>query len=203
MKNLNHKDTVVLIHGLGGNRMDMWPIGRRLKQLGFKVQNWGYRSIGNRIERHADRLGNKFAELDRQTIGRIHLVTHSMGGIITRKMLANQSFDNIGRVIMLAPPNKGSHVARKLTPFIGWLSPSLSQLSDSTDSFVKRLPNSLKKANLEFGIVESTKDRVIVQGGVHLDGLSGYARVDGHHGFLPWYSETIRLVENFLIHGKF
>ena len=126
-----------------------------------------------------------------------------MGGIIARKMLAEHEFVNIGRVVMVAPPNQGSHAARKLTRYIGWLSPSLNQLSDSQNSFVNQLPNSLKDHGIEFAIIESTKDRVIVQGGVHLDGYRDYARVDGHHGFLTWHRETIRLVENFLVHGEF
>jgi hypothetical protein len=118
-------------------------------------------------------------------------------------MFAQNDFANIGRVVMLAPPHQGSHVARKLTRYIGWLSPSLQQLSDCEDSFVNGLPNSLEQKDIEFAIVEATKDRVIVQGGVHLDGYRDYAQVEGHHGVLTWYSETIRLVENFLVHGEF
>ena len=96
--------------------------------------------------------------------GQLHLVTHSMGGIIARTMFADFEFQNLGRVVMLAPPHRGSHMARKLTPLVGWLSPSLEQLSDSADSFVNRLPNTLKQKEIEFGIIESTKDRVIEQG---------------------------------------
>lgn len=200
----HENDIVVLVHGLGGSRFDMWPISRRLKQLGFRIHNWGYWSIGNRIETHAERLATDLIELDGQkSNGRIHLVTHSMGGIIARQMFSDVTIQNLGRVVMLAPPHQGSHVARKLERYIGWLTPSLQQLSDSESSFVKQLPNSLKQQGIEFGIVESTKDRVIARGGVNLDGRRDYARVDGHHGVLTWYSETIRLVENFLVHGEF
>ena len=200
----HHPDYAILVHGLGGSRLDMLPIKRRLKQLGYKVRNWGYRSLGNRVETHAQRLGIELEMLDRQiSTGQFHLVTHSMGGIIARRMFADFDFESIGRVVMLAPPHRGSHVARKLSPFIGWLTPSLGQLSDSADSFVNQLPNTLKDRGIDFGIVESVKDRVIVQGGVHLDGYCDYARVDGHHGILTWYSDTIRLVENFLVQGRF
>ena len=202
MKHQN--EIVVLVHGLGGSRIQMWPIARRLKRLGYEVRNWGYRSLGNRVETHAKRLGMELTTLDSQVSGsKIHLVTHSMGGIIARTMFADFEFQNLGRVVMLAPPHRGSHVARKLTPYIGWLTPSLSQLSDSLDSFVNQLPNTLTQKGIEFGIVESTKDRVISQGGVHLEGYRDYANVAGHHGVLTWYRDTIRLVEDFLAQGKF
>ena len=61
------------------------------------------------------------------------------------------------------------------------------------------LPNSFEQKGIEVAIVESTKARVIVQGGLHLDGYGDYARVDGHHGVLNWYSKTIQLVEDLLI----
>ncbi|MFT5303359.1 MAG: triacylglycerol lipase [Mariniblastus sp.] len=202
MTHLN--DTVILIHGLGGSRIDMWPIARRLKRLGYNVRCWSYRSLGNRVETHAQRLGTDLSELDHQiSNGQFHLVTHSMGGIIARTMFAQWEFENLGRMVMLAPPNQGSHTARKLAPFIGWLTPSLEQLSDSSDSFVNQLPNTLMQRGIEFGIVESTKDRVIVQGGVHLEGFQDYARVAGHHGVLTWYADTIRYVVDFLSQGEF
>ncbi len=78
---MQKNETVVLVHGLGGSRVDMWPISRRLKRLGFNVRNWGYRSIGNRIETHAQRLGLELSALDDDK-NRFHLVTHSMGGLV-------------------------------------------------------------------------------------------------------------------------
>ena len=197
-------DIVVLVHGLGGSRLDMWPLARQLRRRGYAVRNWGYRSVGQRIETHAARLAKDLAAIDADmSAGKIHLVTHSMGGIITRTMFAKHDIENIGRVVMLAPPHQGSHAARRLVPYVGWLTPSLKQLSDDEDSFVNQLPNSLQHSGIEFGIIESTKDRVIAQGGVLLDGYRDYARVEGHHGVLAWYPQTMKLAENFLAMGKF
>jgi pimeloyl-ACP methyl ester carboxylesterase len=197
-------DTVVLVHGLGGSRLDMWPIGRRLRQSGCELRNFGYVSLGYGIEVHVRRFGHQLKSLDQDCDGsRFHLVTHSMGGIIARAILARHRFHHLGRVVMLAPPHRGSHVARKLAPWLGWLVPGLQQLSDAADSFVNRLPNSLLQQNIEFGIVEAGKDRVIAPGGVHLPGLRDLAVVSGHHGILPWYPETARLVHNFLSYGAF
>ena len=203
-RTVNKNDIVVLVHGLGGSRLDLWPLGRQLKRCGYQVRHWVYRSFRNRIEKHADRLANDLIALDADlSDGKIHLVTHSMGGIIARAMFANHTIENLGRVVMLAPPHRGSHVARKLAPYLGWLTPSLLQLSDGEDSFANQLPNSFMAKGIEFGIVEATKDRVIAQGNVLLDGYRDYASVTGHHGVLAWYPQTIQLAENFLIHGRF
>ncbi len=126
-----------------------------------------------------------------------------MGGIITRTMLSQVQLDNLDRVVMLAPPHQGSHAARKLSPFFGWLTPSLKQLSDAPDSFVRNLPNPFENNQFDFGIVEAKKDRVIERGNVLLEGYRDYAEVRGHHGILTWYSNTIQLVDNFLNHGCF
>ena len=197
-------DIVVLVHGLAGTPIDMWRVARALKRKGYTVHNCWYRTFGRGIESHAQWLGEKLKELDETATGRkIHVVTHSMGGIILRKTLAESEFQNIGRVVMLAPPHRGSHAARTLAPYLGWLTPSLLQLSDVGDSFVNQLPNSFERKGVEFGIVESTKDRVIAQGNVLLDGYQDYARVAGQHGFFAWYADTIRQVEAFLADGKF
>ena len=162
---MSPRKTVVLIHGLGGSRLDMWPISKRLRNAGFVTKNWGYRSIGNRIETHAQRLTEFLSELKCPT--GFHLVTHSMGGIIARAAWAKHPSFHLERMVMLAPPHRGSHVARKLAPLFGWLTPSLKQLSDDQGSFVNRLPNPFLKSAIEFGIVESTKDRVIRPGERH------------------------------------
>ena len=197
-------ETVILIHGLGGTGLDMWPIARKLKRLGYVVRNWTYRSVGKRIETHAERLVSELETLDVELHqGRFHLVTHSMGGIIARTAMAQGQFEKLGRVVMLAPPHQGSHAARMLAPYFGWLSPSLGQLSDHSDSFVKSLTNPFAEQGIEFGIIEATKDRVIAAGAVHLDGYQDFASVNGHHAILTWYPQTTRFIENFLAHGRF
>ena len=199
-----NKEVVVLVHGLAGSRLDMWPISRRLRRVGFETTTWSYRSIGNDIKTHGLRLSETLSSIDSQVQdGRFHLVTHSMGGIIARTVFERMQFRNLGRVVMLAPPHHGSHAARKLAPYFGWLTPSLQQLSDAPDSFVNKLPNSMLEHRIEFGIVEASKDRVIANDSVSLDGFRDFAKVDGHHGVLTWYPQTIRFVESFLIHGSF
>ena len=200
-------ETVVLVHGLAGSRLDMFRVSKRLKKVGFSVENWGYWSLNTSIQVHADRLAEKVLALQNSpSVEKLHLVGHSMGGIIIRTMLAGGSVDQVSklsRVIQLAPPNCGSHVATKFVPYAGWLTPSLGELSDRPDSFVNRLPNSFKDRGLEFGVVEATKDRVIRPDCVPLEGQRDFARVVGHHGILTWYPQTGELIERFLLTGSF
>lgn len=201
-------ETVVLVHGLAGSRLDMLFLAKRLRSLGFNVENWGYWSLNTSIQTHADRLAAALKRLENSdSVERIHLVGHSMGGIIIRAAMeehhdAGQG-SKIQRAILLAPPNRGSHVATKLDPWLGWLAPSLSELSDRDESFVNQLPNSLRDSRLEFGVVEATKDRVIRPDCVQLDGQTDFAKIEGHHGILTWYPKTGQLVEHFLLTGQF
>jgi len=204
----HQSETVVLVHGLAGSRLDMITLASGLKRTGFTVENWGYWSLNTSIRTHAKRLAEKIQTLAAaDSVDQIHLVGHSMGTIIIRAMLANHYREEwsrkLSRAILLAPPNRGSFVATSFTPWMGWLSPSLSELSDRPDSFVNQLPNSLKNRHLEFGIIEASKDRVIRPECVQLDGQADFARIEGHHGILTWYPQTRELVTQFLLSGKF
>ena len=195
---------VLLLHGLGGSKLDMWPISRRLKRSGFNVNNWGYRSLGNSIDTLADRLNRELDENKKiQLADRLHFVTHSMGGIILRVLLNQIDIKNLGRVVMLAPPHKGSHTARWLAQYIGWTTPSLKQLSDESDSYVNSLPNPFLSKQIEFAIIAAGKDRVVAPGSIYLEGCTDIATVKSHHGLLTWYPKTQQLIIDFLHQGGF
>jgi len=71
------------------------------------------------------------------------------------------------------------------------------------DGFVNRLPGRLSSENVEFGIIDAARDRVIAPGFTALSGCLEQTVVCGQHAILPWYRDTIRLVETFLLHGSF
>ena len=204
----HQSETVILVHGLAGSRLDMILLSRRFKRIGYAVENWGYWSLNTSIQTHAKGLAQVVqAVAASNSVNRIHLVGHSMGAIVIRAMLANHFRDEwaskLSRAILLAPPNRGSYIATHFAPWLGWLTPSLAELSDHPDSFVNRLPNSLQLRKLEFGVIEASKDRVIRPDCVQLEGQADFARIEGQHGLLTWYRQTLELVEQFLRSGKF
>ena len=152
---------ILLVHGLASAPLILAPLARELRTLGYaNVVNWSYPSVTRTIASHRDRLRAKLEEMASDSaIRQVHLVTHSMGGILARHALADQPrLDGLGRIVMLCPPNGGSRVAANIAKVAGWLCTPLGQLSDEPESFVNSLPNDLP---YEVGIVAARRDRVV------------------------------------------
>ena len=195
-------ERVILLHGLAAHRVVMTRLARRLGRDGFEVHNWGYPSVRAPIARHASRLRSELEIWDQSLeVSRIHLVTHSMGSIITRCALSTFVPSKLGRIVMLGPPNGGSHAARRLAPWLGWLCPPLRELSDDPSSWVNQLPNPV--ALPAVGIVAAERDRVVARNCTRLLDQLDWIMLPGHHGMLPWRSETATQVISFLRQGTF
>jgi len=194
------KETVVLVHGLAAPRWVMSPLGRFLGCSGFGVVNWGYASIRRSIEWHGEALRERLEQLVNSSVDRCHLVTHSMGSIVARCALAGGGRPNVGRVVMLAPPNHGSHVARRLAPYLGFACQPLRQLSDDSASFVRGLP---QPDALEIGIIAAASDAVVPLASTRLACQRDHIVLPGRHGLLPLRPDTARQVLTFLREGRF
>ena len=192
---------VVLLHGLAANRLVMIRLSKFLDDHGYETANWGYRSIRGSIASHARAVQRKLDELvanGRHDV--IHIVTHSMGGIVARRAIALARPANLGRLVMLGPPNRGSHVARRLARPLGRICPALVELSDSPHSYVNELG---ELSDLEHGIIAAAEDRVVKLQSTFLASQSDHIILPGRHGMLPWRRDTAQQVIHFLRCGKF
>jgi pimeloyl-ACP methyl ester carboxylesterase len=189
------------VHGLAAHRVIMSALERHLRSTYASVTNWGYSSLWSRIECHGKALAKKLHELDRQGgIEQIHLVTHSMGGIIARLALAERVPKKIGKLVMLAPPNRGSRVARWLSPVLGLICPPLVQLSDHCKSFVACLP---PVEGIHVGVIAAASDQLVDEPLTHLENEADHVVVPGFHSSLLFRPETARQVAHFLERGRF
>ncbi|MGA7105828.1 MAG: alpha/beta fold hydrolase [Candidatus Deferrimicrobiaceae bacterium] len=103
--NTDHTDAVVLLHGLGGKDWNLRYLGRRFDRAGLAVQYHHYPSRTGNLEEIARGL----AETVTRTEGRkVHLLGHSLGGIVIAKMLETTPPVNVGRVAFLGCPIGGS-----------------------------------------------------------------------------------------------
>lgn len=103
---------IVLVHGLWMHGALMSWMGRRLTRAGYTVHLYTYPSVRMSMAENARRLA-AFC----QALGalRLHLVGHSLGGLLIARMLDEPHRLNLGRMVLLGAPFVDSHAARRLS----------------------------------------------------------------------------------------
>jgi triacylglycerol lipase len=123
------KPVVVLLHGLARGQGSMTAMSRALRAAGFETWSHTYPSRRHSITYLAGALTEQLVALNRP----LHAVTHSMGGVIVRHL--HDPRLQWGRIVMLAPPNRGSRLAAGLVrnPLFRWFyGPAGTELADSS-----------------------------------------------------------------------
>jgi triacylglycerol esterase/lipase EstA (alpha/beta hydrolase family) len=114
----NHRgarECVILLHGLGRTKRSMRRLANALENAGYEVQNQGYPSMRTSVAMIAqDHLAPVVAECRQRDAGKVHFVTHSLGGIVVRQYLQQHEAPAGSRMVMLSPPNQGSELAEAL-----------------------------------------------------------------------------------------
>lgn len=106
--------TVILVHGLYMNGMDMLILKKRIQRAGFITRLFTYRSLRATPAENAIDLCT-FSEQVQSPV--IHYVCHSLGGLVVRHLFSLYPDQKPGRVVTLGTPHNPSSAAHTLQRF--------------------------------------------------------------------------------------
>ncbi|HUL17822.1 MAG TPA: hypothetical protein VLV29_01030 [Steroidobacteraceae bacterium] len=107
---------VLLVHGILCNRAVWRPLAARLRAAGFgPVNAVSLEPLFADIDAQAQSLAPELLALHQNSHGaRVAIVSHSMGGLVTRSLLRSVGSEMINRVITIACPHHGTRLVRSL-----------------------------------------------------------------------------------------
>ncbi len=205
---------VVLLHGIMRGPGSMDKIQKALEHRGYHVLNFGYPSTSGSIADSADLLSREIKKLPSDS--KINFVTHSMGAIVVRYYLANYREAAASRFVMIAPPNRGSSLAKRLAGFPLFkriLGRAGVELAKTNSSLIENLP----PLRCEFGVIAGglgngsglnplipgDDDMTVSVEETKLPGMKDFIQIRGQHSLLLLQQEVADNVISFLEKGIF
>jgi len=208
---------VVLLHGLARSAASMETLERALQRQGYRVCNIGYPSRQHSIEVLAhDYVAPAVIECIGASDQPVHFVTHSMGGILVRQLVATGAVTGVHRVVMLGPPNGGSELIDQMGG-LGIFTAVGGPASAELGTLPQSAPRLLGPAAFELGIIAGTRsvnpllslripgedDGKVSVASARLEGAADFLTVAVSHPFLMLDGQTIKQTAHFLAHGSF
>lgn len=158
-------------------------------------------------------IGRFGAELD----GKLHFVTHSMGGLVARAYIRRHRPGRLGRVVMLAPPNQGSEIADLLRGnplYRAFFGPAggeliteqpeqLSQLLGDVDYPLGVIAGDRSLYPLSSLLLPGPNDGRVSVARTQVPGMSDHVTLPASHPLIMRNRRAITQVLHFLRHGQF
>lgn len=213
-------ELVVLLHGLNRTGRSMSRIAAALKRDGYRTISPSYPSRSLSFEDLATVwLPRVLAEHCAPEAARVHFVTHSMGGIVVRLWLRElPALTNLGRIVMIAPPNKGSEVPDRLRDnplfqFVGGvnghrLGTAPGCLPGQLDAFPENIDLGIIAGDsplhpLFYPWVSRPGDGTVSVASTRLAGMRDHIVMPHSHNGLILRDNVIAQAKHFLLGGKF
>jgi pimeloyl-ACP methyl ester carboxylesterase len=211
----SERGTVVLLHGLGRSADSMRLFERALAARGYAVCNPGYPSTRASVEELAGLVAEEVSRCRAGSAAPLHFVSHSLGGIVVRAYLDEHHPANLGRVVMLAPPNAGSEWvdAFRNTWVFSLAGPAARELG--TDA--RSVPRRLGPVDFELGVligdrswnplgswlIPGDDDGTVSVASARIEGMADFRVVHENHTFILTSPAVVWQAIYFLEHGTF
>ena len=212
---LSAEEVVILLHGLIRTSASMEAMEDALLAEAYSVHNIDYPSRHFPIEQLAKNVREQVDALV-ESDDTIHFVTHSMGGILVRTIQKETPLENIGRVVMLSPPNQGSELADSLgdLSLYEWINgPAGDQLGTDPDGYI----NSLGPVDFELGVIAGDRsinwiNSIIIPGKddgkvsierTKVEGMKDFLVIHATHPYIMKNDQAVAATLRFLKSGAF
>ncbi len=206
------KEMTVLLHGIGRTSGSMALTASHLADEGYVICNIDYPSRSASISALAEQLHQRLQDERPADYEKLHFVTHSMGGLLVRALVARFRPQNMGRVVMLAPPNQGSEVADFLGNNLLFkliYGPAGQDLRTGNTAF--------GPVDFPLGVIAGTKsidpisslllsrpnDGKVTVKNTKVDGMTDHISLPVNHTFLMRDDRVLRQIVSFLNCGAF
>jgi pimeloyl-ACP methyl ester carboxylesterase len=146
---MNLPDAVVLLHGAWMNRLVMAYLTHALRIRGLAAHSLTYRTRTDTLEEHLDRLAARVASLDAP---RVHLVGHSLGGLLVLRYLQRGHDERVHRAVLLGAPVTGCRAALALARW-----PSGRVLLGRSLALWREPVNASLGSGIEVGVIAGTR----------------------------------------------
>ncbi len=203
--------SVVTVHGLWMRGASMAGLRRRLAPHGFAFHDFAYPSVTGSLDANAAALA---AFVDGVPGDTVHLVGHSLGGVLICAMLERRLPGRLGRVVCLGSPLKGSRTAARLARWPGGQRLIGSSLADvnARGGFSKwhaRAEVGSVAGSMPLGVgrllgsFPEPNDGTVAVAETVIAGLTDHVVLPVSHVALLWSAAVAAQTEHFLLHGRF
>lgn len=202
-------EPVVLLHGIWMRRFTLALLAHRLRAAGYQTHCLDYASVLRRSDDCLARIESYVAALPP---GPVHLVGHSLGGLMALNVAARAAPGRIGRVVCLGTPLHGSATARALARWRGlrWsLGGARNVLCEGVPRWPEATPVGVVAGRIPLGVgvlvrqVERPHDGVVAVPETRNDRLADHAVVGTSHMGLLLSRRVAGMTARFLADSRF